>query len=269
MNKENTVENSTKPMAYDALLAAAIISNNYAVQSVFDDIPEGFASSKFLSRDEAEDKLKTKKQGYLTSYRIIEHLAIVGIVPFNSGVSYIFNKKLPVCITDDAVTITADMYENLMDCYVFHSEFISKELLDSLIAEYCKRGGVVYSKYHSFEELELRKVRNKRKREYRNKIVFDSVFKHGFREVGKNKWSNGSITIKQKRTQKSVIGYPHQKNHCDLFATQEIKMTLGSIFGKFYSHINQHSDNTFGIVCSTNDSHHYNFAYFEVAFGCS
>lgn len=269
MNRENTFQETTKPMTYDALVSAAIINNNYAIQSVFDDIPEGFVTAKFLSKQEAEIELKAKKRGYLTSYRIVNHLAIIGIVPFNKGEAYIFNKKLPPALSDDTVTVTANVYETLMDCYVYHSEYISKKLLDSLISEYYKRGGVIYDTYHSFEELELRKERNIRKREYRNDIVFNSIFKHGFREIGKNKWTNGSVIIKQKRTQKSVIGYPYCYSHCDLETSDNNKVLIGSIFGKYYDHINQHSNNSFGIVCHENNRKSYNFAYFEVAFGCS
>jgi len=268
MSEVNTVQETTKPMAYDAVLSAAIIHNNYAIQSVFDDVSEGYVTSKFLSKHEAESKLKTKKRGYLTKYRIVNHLAIIGIVPFNKGLAYIFNKKLPPALSDDTITVTANVYENLMNCYVYHSDYISKELLDSLVSEYHKRGGVIYNYYHSFEELELRKERNLRKREYRNDIVFNSIFKHGFREIGKNKWTNGSVIIKQKITQKFVIGYPYCYSHCDLETSDNNKVLIGSIFGKYYNHINQHSNNSFGIVCYEKKRKSYNFAYFEVTFGC-
>lgn len=253
-----------QPMRYDPVLADAIINNNYALQSVFDDIPEGIIGCKYLSINEAKINLRRRKGGYLTSYNIVEHLAIVGIVPFNKGIAYIFNKELPACCTGDAVEITQNTYESLMNCYVFCSGLISLELLDNLISEYKKRGGIVYDTYHSFEKLELRKARSKRKIIYRNEIVFDSIFKHGFREIGKNKWSDGCVIIQQKQIQRSVLGCHSCNSHCYLQTSLKNKMLIGSVFAKYYAHINQHTEHSFGVVCRTKDDRSYNFAYFEV-----
>lgn len=253
-------------MKYNTEKAANIINNNYTVQRTWDDMPDGFVGGRMLSKKEALVKLNTMTRSRLTYYKVVEHLSIVGIVPFNKGEAYVFNKKPPVYRGMNGEVITCDTYESLMSCYVFHSEIIDPDLLKRLKNEYYERGGYDYPKYHAFEDMELSKVRQQRKREYRNEIVFGSIFKHGFREVGKNKWSYGVITVKQKLYQRSSIHYPYVKSHTELHVGREKMMYIGSIFGAYLTSVNQLSKNVFGIPCGRSTSAPYNFVYFEIDF---
>ena len=248
----------------DTLLAADIINNNYAVQSVFDDVSEGLVSKKHLSEAKAKELKTNKKIGHLTNYRVVNCVAIIGIVPFNKGLAYVFNKHFYDTESLDKISITSGIYEDLMDCYVYGSSRISKKHLETLEKEYYKRGGVVYPDYHSFEELILQKVRKFRNNEFINGIVFDSIFKHGFREVGNKKWSNGEVKIKREQIQCSSISYPSHLKHTELNTSFKNMILIGSIFGKDYTHINQLKENVFGVICSSKNSSRYNFAYFEV-----
>ncbi|NQY30341.1 MAG: hypothetical protein HRT69_12820 [Flavobacteriaceae bacterium] len=269
MNNDKDNKNAqTKPELY-TVLATAIINNNFAVQSVFDDVSEGLCSEKHLSEKEANKLHKNKKTSYQTNYGVVKCLAIVGIVPFNKHLAYVFNKQLPNSESSDNISITSGEYEELMDCYVYRSSRISENQLEKLEKEYYKRGGVVYPNYRSFEDLILRKVRKYRNNEFINGIVFDSIFKHGFREVGKKKWSNGEITIRRKQIQCSSISYPSHLKHTELNTSFKNMTLIGSIFGKDYTHINQLKEDVFGVICSTKNSSSYNFGYFEVCLGCS
>lgn len=261
--KQNDMKNTKD---FDTMLTNTIINDNYAVQSSFDDVSEGLTSSKHLSKAKANEILKTKKRGCLTSYNVVECLAVVGIVPFNSGLAYVFNKALPTGNIEDPFSITGNTYESLMGCYVYSSQVINKKILDNLTTEYHKRGGVIYEDYHSFENLELRKDRQSRQVEYRNNIVFNSIFKHGFKETGKNKWSDGSVTIKQKDVQRSVMKYTSVKTHTELYVTLDKMMLIGSVFAPFLQGVNQLSKESFGIVCNKISGHKYYFTYFEIEF---
>ncbi len=243
-------------------IANSIICNNYAVVGVFDDMIETLVSEKYLTKKRAEDIFKTKRNRYLTSYRVVKRLAIVGIVSFNEELAYIFNEDFTKSSTDNKTVIASNTYENLMDCCVFHYQYINEKLLKELVEEYYERGGIVYENYQDFEILILKKEANVRRKKYRDDIVFNSIFKHDFREVGKNKWSNGSTVIKQGDIQRSSIKYPYCKSHCELETSLDNRILIGSIFGRYYEHINQISNNTFGIVCKNNKS--YNFTYFEI-----
>ena len=258
------MNNTTNP---STTIVHDIIYNNYMVQRNFDDMHDGYLNSEYLSKEEAE-KLKNQKRKprYLTGYRVVKRLAIVGVVPFNNKHAYIFNKPLPRSEEDDNVTITSREFEELMNCYVFTSLRISKRLLDNLISVYEKRGGIVFEKYHSFENLAIRPEREKRQKLFRNTIVYDSIFKHGFVEVGKNRWSNGLIKIQESETQRVSVEYPRCNSHMDVKTNLSNRIAMGSIFGRFYKHINQLDSNTFGVVCNTNDSRTYHFTYFEVTF---
>lgn len=246
--------------------AEDIINNNYAVQQYFDNVPEGIFIEMYLSMDKAKEVLSKTKRTHFTSYGIVHKLAIIGVVPFNDGVAYVFNKELPQSDATDHRIVTAETFERLMDCYVFTSQFISAELLDRLVDEYKRRGGMVYEDYHSFDRIELRKVRKKRRREYRDRIVFESIFKHGFREVGKQKWSNGDVIIREKQMQRSSTKYPAVKHHTKLEVPIYRMMLIGSIFGRYTIGINQLNDNLFGIVCNKENSSKYHFTYFEIEF---
>ncbi len=253
-------------MSYNPELADAIINNNYAVQSVFDNVPEGIVSRKFLSKQEADSLLKVKVRSYLTSHSVVETLAVVGVVPFNSETAYIFNKKLPNCNTDDVTNVVMNTYESLMDCYVFYNGMISKRLLEQLESEYYERGGFNYESYHSFEDMVLNNVRKQRQREFRNQIVYEYFFKHGFVEVGKNKWTCEGVTIKQKEIQRCCIGYPSVKKHSNLDIDKVKMILIGSLFARFLQHISQLSDSSFGVVCNTGGVDKYRFTYFEITF---
>lgn len=246
-----------------------IITNNFTVCRNFDDIYDGVSSPMYLTEDQAYDILKQMKGSYLTSYNVAERLAIIGIIPFNDGVAYIFNKDLPVCIGSNYKTIVANTYESLVSCYVFTSKYIESDLLNRLTLEYYKRRGIIYDSYGSFENIEIRETRRYRQLEFRNKIVFDYIFKHGFCEVGANKWSDGVNVIRQKDYQRSVIGYPSVKTHTELNIDRNNMMLIGSIFSPFLQKINPLPENSFGIICDKGDRSSYHFTYFEITFGKS
>lgn len=245
-----------------------IIKNNYGVISFFDDVAEGSVSSKFLSKEEAtlEAFKKNRNSGHLTLFRVVENVAIIGIIPVNGRLAYIFNKEVKCFNSEDKINITSGVYEDLMNCYVFRSTKISESYLNELKEDYFNRGGFVYSKYRSFEDLVLRPDREFRKEIYINDIIFNSIFKHGFREVRKKRWSNGEICIRQKQIQRLSVNYPSYLNHAEFEIQISKKMFLGSLFGKYYERINQLDENKFGVVCSERKLNKYNFAYFEVEF---
>lgn len=243
-----------------------IINNNYAVQRNFDSIYDGLASPKYLSKDEALNTIQNLKKTYLTSFKVISHLAIIGIVKFNSGEAYIFNRKLNDNEkTGDTIYITCDDYEELMKCYVFHSEYINSNILDSLKKEYFNRGGSFFEEYHSFEDVMLHPERELRKKAFRNEIIYH-IIKHGFREVGKNKWSNGNIIIRQINVQKINGNYHHCKSHLDLDLHLKYKIYLGSIFSKYAVSFNQLSEKYFCVPCQKNIEQRYCFIPFEILF---
>ncbi len=243
-----------------------IINNNFAVQRNFDSVYDGLASPKYLSKNEALNMFRDLKQTYLTSFKVISHLAIIGIVKFNSGEAYVFNRKLHDSDkTGDTTYITCENYEELMNCYVFHSEIVNSKLLNTLKTEYYNRNGSFFEKYHDFEDNILRPERILRKHEFRNEIV-EHIIKHDFREIGKNKWSNGNVVIKHTDFQKSSLKYPHCKGHLDVNLNINYKLYLGSIFSKYAVSFNQLSDKYFCIPCVKNEKQRYCFVPFEVTF---
>lgn len=256
--------NPIKDNVFDLEISKSIIKDNYAVVSVFDDISEGVVSKKHLSKNEAEVFKRNQKRGYFKNFMIIESFAIIGIVKFNSGEAYVFNKELPYSEATDKIQITSASYESLMDCYVFCSTRISFKLLEKLKNEYYSRKGFFYPEYHAYENLILKPERNSRNKEFIIEIIFDSIYKHGFREVGKKRWSNGKTTIKQKEIQRFSTSFPSHLQHTELNDSIENKSLIGSIFGKYYTHINQLEENCFGVVCSGPKNERYLFSYFEV-----
>jgi hypothetical protein len=82
--------------------------------------------------------------------------------------------------------------------------------------------------------------------------------------VGDKKWSNGEIVIKRKQIECSSLTYPSNLKHTELKTSFENMILIGSIFGKYYTHVNQLKEKVFGVSCSTKNSRRYNFAYFEV-----
>ena len=253
-----------KDVTINIELAREIVKNNYAVISVFDDVAEGLSSKRYLTEKNAKTICSNKKRGYLTSYRVIERVAIIGIVPFNDELAYIFNKPYTIGEETDNITITSHVYDGLIDCYVYRNSRMSKRHLDLLVKEYKSRGGIVFPTYHSYEQLILKEDREERIKEYVNEIVFESIFKHGFREVGKRKWANGSVVIKQHSIQKGSMKYPNNIKHTEMEVCYEDRLLIGSIFGKYYNHINQLGISVFGIICKTDIGRSYEFAYFEI-----
>lgn len=255
---------TAKNKEFDWETQTTIINNNYSIISCFDSVPEGYIS-KYLSLDQANKELKTKGKSLYTSYYIANQLAIIAIQTFNDGFAYVFNKDIPNDYQTDSRFIISNTYESLLNCYVFTSHKISHKYLSTLINEYFLRGGIIYEKYHQFDDFYLKLIRKQRQKSFRDEIVFDSIFKHNFREIGKNKWSNGSTIIEQKDIQRSSMSFPSYKQHTELDITLDKKILIGSIFYKYYKHINQLSDNTFGVVCNK-DIQTYHFTYFEITF---
>jgi hypothetical protein len=242
-----------------------LINNNYVVAKYFDNISDGFASSKYLSKEDAEKILNTKKQGYLTSFAIVEHTSIIGIITFNNHKAYIFNNFIyEKC--NDAIKVTAEVYEELMNCYVFKSYEISKKTLEKLESEYYQRGGKLYPYYHDFENEVLKPNRKKRQQEFRNEIICH-LFKHNFREVGKNKWSNEEgVIIKEISTTHISSKYNFVKNYLDMDIDFKYKFYISALFSKYLKQVNQFDENKFCIPCIKNKIQKYNFVCFDLEF---
>jgi len=238
-----------------------IINNNWTVIRYFDDVPEGFACPKYLSKEDAE--LHLPKNGHLTSYAVFEHVSILGIIPFNEHKAYIFN-KLPTEKCNDAITITAGTYENLMNCYVFQSYEISKKQGDELEIEYYKRGGKLYSDYHDFKNEVLRPEQKRRQKEFRNELI-ESFFKHNFREIGKKKWANNDgVIIKEINVQHSSSRYSYIKNYLDI--DYKYKLYISALFSKYLKDVRQFEENKFCVPCLKNSTQTYKFVCFDVEF---
>jgi hypothetical protein len=243
-----------------------IINNNYIVQRFFDDHNDGFVGGKYLSKKQAMDLLKTTRAKGHVRYDVVERLAIIGIVPFNNTLAYVFNQKLNDFGSKDKIRITCNDYEGLMDCYVFAGESIDKKSLLALVNEYHNRGGLIYNKYHSFNDEKLCKFRRQRQQKYRDNIVYNSIFKHGFREIKKNTWGDGAVVITTKDCTTINMHYPSHNTHTSLNVCKARMMMIGSIFGPFMTMVNQLSGDTFGITCGRKPSNDYYFTRFEIKF---
>lgn len=240
-----------------------MIKNNYCVVKYFDNHEDGLASKKFLTKDEAERIKKSFKEQPYISFGVVEHLSIVGIIPFNHRFAYIFNKKLPVHEGDDCITITSETYEELMNCYVFTSYKISKSLLQNLINEYHERGGVTYSKYHDFENNVLKEDRKNRQLLFKGEIV-KSFESHGLKQESENTWIGLGIVVTRTQSNRRNAKYDTAKNHLGLDIDLGRKILLGSIFGLFVQEISQLSNSDFTVVCNKKESYHFNC--FNVSF---
>lgn len=244
-----------------------IINDNFAVCSYFDNVSEGFVSRKYLSKEIADEILKTKKNTFLYTHRVVEHVSIIGIVPFNSTKAYVFNYLPTTKVnTNDRIEITAKTFEELMNCYVFQHNEISKKELEILEDDYYKRGGKIYDDYRAFENEILKKERKKRKKQFRNELV-ENIIKHGFRETGRNKWSNGQgVIVREKYIKRISHKYKPNKNHADLDIDFYWKLYIGALFSKYLTDVHQLSENVFCIPCNKNNTQRYHFTYFEIEF---
>jgi hypothetical protein len=237
-----------------------IINNNYAVMKTFDDHFDGLLKG-YLSKDEATTINQNHKPSrYLNSSKIIEKVAIIGIVNMNGGFAYIFNKAHNSADTDKV--ITCGKYEDLMNCYVYSSISVNEKYTDSLVEEYHERGGKIYD-YHEYKDLFLRPEQKKRCRNYRNSII-DQVLKHGFREVGKLKWSNGDIIIRQIDHTTSRIKYEYNKQPLDLNYQLDRKILLNSLFSKTCEYVNRLDEHKFCVRNTGKSS--YLFSAFTIEF---
>jgi hypothetical protein len=235
-----------------------IINNNYSVIRLFDDRNDGYVKSN-LSHKEAIDlknKLQRNNRGYLKRYDIKLDVAIIGIVEFNKDFAYIFNYIPDSSNSTNKVVITCKTYEELMDCYVYASKYIDSDLFDKLNKEYTRRGGEVF-KYHGYEDKILSPERKSRRREFRNNIV-ENIFKHGFKEVGKLKWSNGNITIKQSDISRMSINYESNVHPMDLNISINDRIMINSLFSPVCEYASRLSENT---ICVRTIDHNHRYKW--------
>lgn len=247
-----------------------ILYNNYSVQESFDSVPSTIRRG-YLSKTKALEICRSKRGKWKTSYRAVEHISILGIVPFNDGFAYVFNQKPPVCYDDSKrITTTGEVFEELMNCYVYTSISIDKTLLESLISEYKERGGKIYESYQSYNTEVLNPIRQERRHEYRTQIV-ETIFKHNFREEKNRKWENESAIIQEIDHGRLSLKYGSFKSHTDLETSLQNRMLIGSIFGEYKHYtnlsgcINQLSENEFCIRCNKPNKR-YNFCCFLIKF---
>lgn len=240
----------------------------FAVERYFDNVFDGYYSPKYLTKEEAVKQLKEANQirSRYYSYSVKKHLAILGIVKFNEGKAYVFNINPNISYDQkDLIKITGGNFEELMNCYVYRGLMFPKNKLKKLEEDYYNNGGVFFEKYHDYEKKVLNKIREHRQKEFRNTIVED-IFKHNFREIKKNTWSNKSgVIIKQTKFQRLSVNHSSFENIMDIDCkNHNEKVLINSIFSKHVKNINQIGEKNFCIPCNTNDRRDYHFTCFEI-----